>query len=370
MKVLFQSRKTLFSSPGGDTIQILKTKEYLEKLGIRVDISTELEPIIDDYDVIHIFNLMRPQESYLQSKNAKKSGNKIALSTIYGLYTEYEKNSRGGLLQQLSNILTPYQIECLKILARGILSNECHKGTRNVLFRGYYNTLIDIIMMADILLPNSESEMKRITHTFNLNTRQYRVIPNAVDIELFDYDKTEVDDSVAQYKDCVLCVSRIEGRKCQLQLVRAMKGLPYKLVIIGKPAPNHLKYYEQVKKEAGDNVYFLGYVPHEQLPQYYKIARVHALVSWMETPGLSSLEAAVMRCNIVITKKGDTEEYFGKYAYYCEPDDIESIRNAIADAYNSPFNNDLREYIFNHYTWEHTAQKTLSAYEQILCKNH
>ena len=30
-----QSRKNLFSSPGGDTIQILKTKEYIEKLRIK-----------------------------------------------------------------------------------------------------------------------------------------------------------------------------------------------------------------------------------------------------------------------------------------------------------------------------------------------
>ena len=39
MNVLFQSRKTLYSVPGGDTTQIMKTKEYLEKLGLKVDVS-------------------------------------------------------------------------------------------------------------------------------------------------------------------------------------------------------------------------------------------------------------------------------------------------------------------------------------------
>ena len=43
MKILFQSRKTLFTAPGGDTNQIIKTKEYLEKAGCIVHITEELE---------------------------------------------------------------------------------------------------------------------------------------------------------------------------------------------------------------------------------------------------------------------------------------------------------------------------------------
>ena len=117
MNVLFQSRKTLFSVPGGDTTQILKTAEYLEKLGIRVDISTELEPNVKNYDIVHIFNLMRGQETYLQVLNAKKQGKPVVLPTIYGLYTEYEKKASGGIRQLIANLLSPYQIEYFKILA-------------------------------------------------------------------------------------------------------------------------------------------------------------------------------------------------------------------------------------------------------------
>jgi len=366
MKILFQSRKTLFSGPGGDTIQILKTKEYLEKLGVEVDISTKLEPDVSNYDLVHIFNLMRPQEVYLQAKNAKKHGKKIALSTIYGLYTEYEKTARGGIIQNFSNILTPYQIEYLKILARGILDKEIHKGTLNVFFRGYYNTLTEILGIVDILLPNSQSEMNRIRCNFNCTSKLYTIIPNAVDSTLFDYNKVEVDDNVLKFKDCILCVSRIEGRKCQLNLVRAMKGLPYTLVLIGKPAPNHIKYFEQVKREAGGNVVFLDHIPHSELPQYYKVAKVHALVSWMETPGLSSLEAGIMKCNLVVTKKGDTVEYFRNMAFYCEPTSVESIRNAILKACSSPFNEKLCTHIMDNYTWKQTAEMTLKAYELVL----
>ena len=34
MKVLFQTKTNLFDAPGGDLVQMLKTKEFLEKLRV------------------------------------------------------------------------------------------------------------------------------------------------------------------------------------------------------------------------------------------------------------------------------------------------------------------------------------------------
>ena len=55
MKVLFLSRKTLFSVQGGDTVQILKTAEALRRKDVFVDVSTELEPDLRGYDLVHVF---------------------------------------------------------------------------------------------------------------------------------------------------------------------------------------------------------------------------------------------------------------------------------------------------------------------------
>ena len=95
---------------------------------------------------------------------------------------------------------------------------------------------------------------------------------------------------------------------------------------------------------------------------------MHILASWMETPGLSSLEAAVMKTNIVVTKKGDTEDYFKEYAYYCEPDDLDSIRRAVIAAFEAPFNEELSDRILKHYKWEDTAKATLEGYNRIIGK--
>ncbi len=363
MKVMFQSRRNLFSVPGGDTTQILKTAEYLEKLGVKVDITTELEPNVKEYDIVHIFNLMRPQETYIQTLNAKKQEKPVVLSTIYGLYTEYEQKASGGLRQMVANMLSPYQIEYLKILGRAVKNKETHKGVLRVLVKGYFRTLKEICSMIDVFLPNSKSEMYRVVKDFKLRSFKYVIVPNAVDINLYNYDKVKVKREIEdKYKDCILCVAKISGRKNQLNLVKAVKDLPYKLVLIGYPPPNHSNYFKKVIRESGKNVVFLGKKPHEELPQYYKVAKVHVLPSWMETPGLVSLEAAVMRCNIVVTKKGDTEEYFKNFAFYCDPGNPYSIKKAIIEAYNTPFNEKFREYILKNFTWEKAAERTLEGY--------
>jgi glycosyltransferase involved in cell wall biosynthesis len=78
------------------------------------------------------------------------------------------------------------------------------------------------------------------------------------------------------------------------------------------------------------------------------------------------LEAAIMECNIVITPKGDTEEYFNDLAYYCEPDDILSIKNMVIKAFYEPNKDSLKELILKEYVWEKTAEQTLKAYYSIL----
>ena len=73
--------------------------------------------------------------------------------------------------------------------------------------------------------------------------------------------------------------------------------------------------------------------------------------SWFETTGLSSLEAAALGCNIVITNKGDTKEYFGDQAWYCDPSSPDSIRRAVDEAAASGSNGALQKKIVSEYTW-------------------
>ena len=73
-----------------------------------------------------------------------------------------------------------------------------------------------------------------------------------------------------------------------------------------------------------------------------------------------------MHTNVVVTKKGDTEDYFKKFAFYCEPDDLLSIKDAVVKAFNSSFDNNFLERIRDNYKWEDTARQTFQGYQSII----
>jgi thioredoxin-like negative regulator of GroEL len=60
------------------------------------------------------------------------------------------------------------------------------------------------------------------------------------------------------------------------------------------------------------------------------------------------------------------KDYFEDYAFYCEPGDLNSIKKAIDNAWNSDVNNELKNKILQQYTWTQTAQLTYEAYKSVL----
>lgn len=364
LRVLFSSRTTLFSTPGGDTIQLLKTAESLRLLGCDVAISIDLNHSLDGYDIVHLFNLTRPQETYHQAQRATKRGIPVILSPVYVDYTEADRAARGPLQRLIFRSISRSNAEYLKMAARSLTNGELNRGTAAILARGFRGAQRDLIQMSAVLLPNSESEMNRIRHDFPeaVEARSV-VVPNAVDPTLFNADAST---AAPEFNDCILSVGRIERRKCQLQLVRALKGTGLRLVLVGKPGPNQIAYFEQIKREMDDTVTIVDHVDQSGLRQYYAACKVHALVSWMETTGLSSLEAAAMGANIVITDKGDTRDYFGDLAYYCSPDSVPSIREALLRAHGARRSTLLQEKVLNNYTWAHTAQATFAVYRDVV----
>jgi glycosyltransferase involved in cell wall biosynthesis len=282
------------------------------------------------------------------------------VSTIYVDYSEYEKKQRGGFAGLLFKMLSPDLIEYVKVIARCMVGKEKVLSI-SFLFLGQKKAIRKIINKASLLLPNSYSEYNRLVRHYGTKQR-YKVIPNAIDPELF----IGRANKVSKEKYLILCVGRVEGRKNQLNLIKAVNNSPYKLVIIGAPASNQASYFEACKRMAATNIEFIHNLPQPDLLEYYSKAAVHVLPSWFETTGLSSLEAAVMGCNIVVTDKGDTREYFEDMAYYCDPASPLSIRKAVDEAANKSFNEALRTKILSEYIWPLTARKTFDAYKEVL----
>jgi glycosyltransferase involved in cell wall biosynthesis len=358
MKVLFIARASLYKNRGGDTIQLYKTSEWLGKLGVAAEVRLADEDIdYTGYDLIHFFNLMRPADIL---RHARASGKSYVISPLFVDYTEADRRTRKGLARLLLHVVPPDRIEYLKVIARRLLNGE-KIVSPDYLWYGQRGSVRRILRGAAMLLPNSGNEYLRLRRRFGINC-PYRVVPNAIDPELFSC----VEPDTGREKDLVLCAARIEGIKNQLNLIRAVNDSSLRLILIGAAAVNQQRYYEECRETAGPAVTFIDAVPQEELAAYYRRAKVHALPSWFETTGLSSLEAAAMGCSIVITDKGDTREYFGDQAIYCDPGSPASIRNALEKAVRKDPSPVLREKILAQFCWAHTAGATHQVYRRVL----
>ena len=350
----------MYKDKGGDTIQVINTAKYLEKLGALVTIRLSNETIdYSDYDILHFFNIIRPADILI---HIKRSGKPFVVSTIYVDYSEYEKNERKGVAGILFKMFSPNSIEYFKVVARFFVNGE-KITSPGYLFLGQRGSIKKIIAKSGMLLPNSNNEYKRLSKDYNL-TKEYKVIPNAIDTSLFDGNS----ENDSRKENLVICVGRIEGRKNQFNLIKALNDTKFLLVIIGSPSANQVRYYEKCKEIAASNVSFIESIEQAKLVDHYKNAKVHVLPSWFETTGLSSLEAGAMGCNLVITDKGDTREYFEDFAFYCDPSSVESIFEAVSKAAGTNTDKRLQHKIFSQYTWANTAELTLQAYNEILQK--
>ena len=357
IKVVFIARSTLFTTLGGDTIQVIQTAKYLYDIGITADIKLTHEKIdYEQYDLMHFFNLIRPADILY---HVHKTSKPFVVSPNLVDYSEYDKYYRHGLPGVLFRFLSADGIEYIKTLARWAKGKDSIRSF-SYIYKGHRRTIKQVLKKAAFMLPNSNLEYQQLLKSYSFIS-SYIKVPNGIDCNLF-----RVISDIEKDSRVVLCVARIEGIKNQLNLIKALNNTDYQLLIIGVPAPNQQSYYDHCKKIAAKNVLFIDQLSQDELVKYYQKAKVHALPGWFETCGLSSLEAAAMGCNIVIGNKGFASEYFGDKAFYCDPASSVSILKAIEKASSAEIKKDLREKILNHFTWRHTAIKTAEAYKQVM----
>lgn len=363
-KILLQIRPDYLDAYGGDSTQLLKTREALMRCGIQVDISTELEPDLTEYDLVHLFNITRIDETYYQALNAFKQDKPMVLSVIYWTLDELE-NCKGippilfendqGLSKIKESILSTGKSVNTQYLSKNSWERNIFKNKQRV-----------VLHISDVLLPNSRTELDLLKHLYNLSSPKYHIVPNAADLS---FGEAKCDEFVKKYglKDFVLCVGRIERRKNQLSLLYALCDTDIPIVLVGDTLDK--EYFSLCQKYASEKTLFLGSLKHNELGPVYAAAKVHALPSWYETPGLTNLEAALAGCNIVCTNRGSTKEYFGELARYCNPTDPESIKKVVCEAFYSPRQNKLKDLVAARFTWDKAAEETILGYELAL-KTH
>jgi glycosyltransferase involved in cell wall biosynthesis len=368
LRVLFiNSRPDAAQYPGGDTIQAQKTQAALEALGVQIEVRGPFDlDNLPAYDLAHIFNIQEPEPAWAALQHLEAKGIPVVISPIYWdmLAHWFEMAATGrGRWRQIVARLGKERTRQL------YLRWQRTKSPAN----SHWRQQRRILAHARRVLPNSQSEADLLQHTFAFsNSFQQKIdaIPNAIDTSLYATLPTRSESFYQQHglQDFVLQVGTVYPAKNQLAVIEALFDLPVPLVFIGKVLGPFADYAETCKARAAErgNVLFLDHVPHEELPGIYALAAVHVLPSWRETPGLVSLEAAAAGCRIVTTSIGSTRDYFADDAWYCYPDDLASIRQAVEKALNAPPSAVLRQRVLTEYTWHCAAVATLAAYQAVI----
>lgn len=343
MKVLFYTYPWAMQNPGGGEIMLFKTKEALENKGITVKLFNQWEDRLKDYDILHIFGGVKDCLGLMCA--AKNTKIKIVVSSLF--WSTLQRS-----LHEYGNLYTKFQA-ALKHMTK-VVSPKMPSSRRKML------------TLADIVLPNSEAEANQVSRLFSINKNRMHVVPLGADERFTDANKYEFMNKYA-IKDFILSVGRIEPRKNQLNLIKALNNSQQKLVIIGDCVSGYEQYYQQCQKAADKNVLFLNRLDHNSslLSSAYAACSVFILQGWFETPGLVALEAGLAGAKLAVTNQGSTYEYFKDYVQYFNPASPKDIKNAIYRALTIQKDDKLKNHIRNNFLWANSADATIAAYQKI-----
>jgi glycosyltransferase involved in cell wall biosynthesis len=180
---------------------------------------------------------------------------------------------------------------------------------------------------------SSEHEIKRFTEPKRLT-----LVYNGVDTEKFKPSRTK--------KELVITVGAISNSTINKKrfdtFVQASRYLPdIQFVLIGK----YDRSVEDLKRMAGSNVMFTGYLSNEALLQYYQSAKVYCQLSTQESFGVALAEAMSCGCVPVTTRRYALPEVVGDTGFYVPYNDPKATADAIRNALKSDNGRKARERI-------------------------
>jgi len=372
MRVLMQIRRDAFDKFGGDTRQMLKYKEYLTRSGVDVRISRELRPNLAGVDIVHLFNLDRPLETYVQLRNAQSRGRPAVLSSIHRPMAHVRAwEARRDGLQGFARRLFPSReaFETAKDFVR-VLRGRASAGAWWTEMRvGMRRQQREIIAGVDAVCLLAEGERTAIEEDTGQSPAHCRVIPNGCEADVLSSALSdETLERLGGMREFVLAVGRIESGKNQLGVVEALKDVPLPVVFAGGVNPWHRGYARRFMSAVAGNsrMRHIGPVPADEMPALYARAKVHVLASWFEAVPLVDLEAARCGCSVVTTRRSYAPTYAADFARFCDPDSPLDIRKAVIAAYESPRDAELPARIMHRFDWDRTAQSLRALYEDVL----
>jgi len=322
MRVLFNTYPVAFGCPGGGEIQLLRSKQALEALGVEVLLFDPWRPQFESVDVVHYYSVQGGSMNFCDY--VKNVGLPLLISPVLWLTEENRTQFPMG---------------------------EIH----------------DLLVRCDRILPNSQAECDQLAEAFGIDAEKFSVVFNGVDPRFgVPADPLLFRRRFGIEAPFLLNVANIEPRKNQRLLAQVARQMEVDLILLGKTRDR--EYLEDCLAAGGNRVRYVGHLDHADplLKSAYAACEVFVLPSLLETPGLAALEAASQGAKMVVTREGSTEEYFEDHVTYVDPLDARSLRHAIQRQWSSGADEQLRDRVLTHFTWTAAGKALVDAYTRTL----
>jgi glycosyltransferase involved in cell wall biosynthesis len=217
----------------------------------------------------------------------------------------------------------------------------------------------------------SHSAGKDISREFGIPPERFRIAPNGIDTDLF-HPMPEIPREKTRIIVTNSADTPLKGLCYLLEAVaRIAKDRKIHLVVIGEPKKNGIIEKMVRSLEIGHSVTFTGRVDERRLVQEYAKAAVAVIPSVYEGFGLPAGEAMACGVPVISTTGGALPEVVGDAGVLVPPADHDALSRAITDLLDHPeraqhLGKAGFERVLSHFTWQRAAEKTVSAYREVI----
>ncbi len=260
-----------------------------------------------------------------------------------------------------------------------------HKMGSPVRRAGFQAVFRHSVKQAAKIIAVSQSTKRDICQYFGLGSDKIKVIYEGVDENKFSVPGGSAESGKVQQlkkkykinKPFIFYTGVWRNHKNLAGLIKAFNlvlnkyHLDYDLVLGGEENP----YYPEIRKTweslgLGEKIIRPGFIKSEDLPIFYKIAKVAVIPSFYEGFGLVGLEAMASGLPVAASNCTALPEILGKAAAYFDPHNPEDMAEKINgiltdDDYKKNLIISGFEQI-KKYSWKKMAEETLAAYQEVL----
>lgn len=300
---------------GGDVLQF---QRYREAAAVDSNVDYRLlaaspHARFRDDAIVHIANVDRPWD-FLQTVRQAR-GHRLIVSPIHHEHAAVSQIAPtiGGAKRRLvsrlpstAQSLAGHLVRNGRLPRAGLLPPQAYVSESAL-----YALVGALLDRADVVACLTAKEAADLRHDFCCRLPRVAMIPNGVDRAQGPAPLRDVD---------VLVPGRIEVRKNQALLAKALGEVGQPALFVGRPHPQdpYATAFLEALAEYPEHEYVPG-LPHQDMQVLFRRAKIVVNASRVEVLSLVDLEAYAAGCKLITTSAGGTEEYLGDAGTYLPP---------------------------------------------------